>query len=58
LVMKRATNSASMRIKNEKMILSLINKGPVSRVDIAKKTGLTKAEVIRQGIRAIYEKVK
>ena len=43
--MKKATNSALMRIKNEKIILSLINKVPVSRVDIAKKTGLTKAAV-------------
>lgn len=43
--MKKATNSALMRIKNEKFILSLINKEPVSRVDIAKKTGLTKAAV-------------
>lgn len=43
--MKCATNSALMRKKNEKMILSMINKGPVSRADIAKKTGLTKAAV-------------
>lgn len=43
--MKRATNSALMRIKNEKIILSIINKGAVSRADIAKKTGLTKAAV-------------
>jgi len=43
--MKKATNSALMRIKNEKIILSLINKNPVSRADIAKKTGLTKAAV-------------
>ncbi len=43
--MKQATNSVLMRIKNEKIILSLINKGPVSRADIAKKTGLTKAAV-------------
>lgn len=43
--MKRATNSALMRMKNEKIILSLINKAPVSRADIAKKTGLTKAAV-------------
>lgn len=43
--MERATNSALMRIKNEKIILSLINKSPVSRADIAKKTGLTKAAV-------------
>lgn len=34
-----------MRIKNEKIILSLINKSPVSRADIAKRTGLTKAAV-------------
>ncbi len=43
--MKIATNSALMRIKNEKIILSLIHKGAVSRADIAKKTGLTKAAV-------------
>lgn len=43
--MKRATNSALMRQKNEKIILSIINKEPVSRADIAKKTGLTKAAV-------------
>lgn len=43
--MRQATNSSLMRIKNEKIILSIINKGPVSRVDIAKKTGLTKAAV-------------
>lgn len=43
--MAEATNSALMRQKNEKIILSLINKEPVSRVEIAKKTGLTKAAV-------------
>ena len=43
--MTRATNSALMRLKNEKHILSLINKGPISRVEIAKQTGLTKAAV-------------
>ncbi len=43
--MKKGTNAAAMRIKNEKIILSLINRGHVSRVDIAKKTGLTKAAV-------------
>lgn len=43
--LKKATNSALMRIKNEKIILSLINKAPVSRAYIAKKTGLTKAAV-------------
>ncbi|MBQ4528891.1 MAG: ROK family transcriptional regulator [Clostridia bacterium] len=43
--MKKATNSALMRVKNQKIILSLINKKPISRVDLAKKTGLTKAAV-------------
>lgn len=43
--MASATNSSGMRIRNEKIILSLINKEPVSRADIAKKTGLTKAAV-------------
>lgn len=43
--MRKATNSALMRMKNEKIILSLINKEPVSRADIAKSTGLTKAAV-------------
>lgn len=43
--MKKATNSASMRLKNEKIILSLINRQPVSRAELAKKTGLTKAAI-------------
>ena len=43
--MASATNSSSMRMKNEKIILSLINREPISRADIAKKTGLTKAAV-------------
>lgn len=43
--MKKATNSALMRMKNEKLILSMIYKVPISRVEIAKKTGLTKAAV-------------
>lgn len=43
--MAEATNSAMMRRKNEKIILSLINKEPISRAEIAKQTGLTKAAV-------------
>ncbi len=43
--MASATNSSSMRVKNEKIILSLINREPLSRADIAKITGLTKAAV-------------
>lgn len=43
--MASATNSSLMRLKNEKIILSMINRGPISRADIAKRTGLTKAAV-------------
>lgn len=43
--MTKATNSAVMRQRNEKIILSLINREPLSRAEIAKKTGLTKAAV-------------
>lgn len=43
--MKKATNSALMRLKNEKIVMSLINQSPISRAEIAKKTGLTKAAV-------------
>ena len=43
--MRKAANSATMRQKNEKLILSLINQMPISRVEIARKTGLTKAAV-------------
>ncbi len=44
-MMTEATNAALMRCKNEKIILSLINKEPISRAQIAKRTGLTKAAV-------------
>ena len=43
--MKQGTNAAVMRIKNEKMILSLINQRPLSRVEISRITGLTRAAV-------------
>ena len=43
--MKKATNAALMRQKNEKMLLALINEAPISRVELARKTGLTKAAV-------------
>ncbi len=56
-MMKKATNSALMRIRNEKIVLSLINRSPLSRADISKLSGLTKAAVtiivddlIRRGI--------
>ncbi len=35
--MTKGTNSPLMRQKNEKAILTLINKEPLSRADIAKK---------------------
>lgn len=43
--MRQGTNASVMRAKNEKMILSMINKRPMSRADIAKETDLTKAAV-------------
>ncbi len=43
--MRSATNSTLMRQKNEKIILSLINEEPISRAEISKRTGLTKAAV-------------
>lgn len=43
--MPRAMNSTGMRSRNEKMILSLIHRAPISRAAIAKETGLTKAAV-------------
>ena len=43
--MKQGTNAAVMRLRNEKTILSLINAEPVSRAEIAKRTGLTRAAV-------------
>lgn len=43
--MKQGTNAAVMRQQNAKMILSLINQEPLSRADIAKITGLTRAAV-------------
>ena len=43
--MASATNPSGMRVINEKTILSLINQASVSRADIAKRTGLTKAAV-------------
>lgn len=43
--MKQGTNAAIMRKRNEKTILSLINNGPISRAEIAKITGLTRAAV-------------
>ena len=59
--MKTATNAQLMKIKNEKLILSIINQKPVSRAELAVQTGLTKAaisiitdELINRGI--VFEK--
>ncbi len=43
--MKQGTNAAIMRKRNKKTILALINSRPVSRAEIAKITGLTRAAV-------------
>ena len=43
--MKKGTNSASMRRKNEKVILSLIKDKPMPRVKLASTLGLTKAAI-------------
>ncbi len=43
--MEQGTNAALMRQKNEKTILSLINQSPLSRAEVAKRTGLTRAAV-------------
>lgn len=43
--MKKGTNSADMRLKNEKTILSLIRAKSASRAEISRITGLTRAAV-------------
>lgn len=43
--MKQGTNSADMRLKNEKTILSLIHTNAASRAEISRITGLTRAAV-------------
>lgn len=55
--MLKATNNERMRRTNRQLILSIIQKEPVSRSEIAEKTGLTRAsvtiiteELIREGL--------
>ena len=43
--MKHATNASVMRTSNRKLILNLIRQGPVSRVELAEQTNLTRASV-------------
>ena len=43
--MKQATNASVMRSSNRKLILNLIRQGPVSRVELAEQTSLTRASV-------------
>ena len=43
--MKHATNAAVMRTSNRKLILNLIRQGPLSRVELAEQTNLTRASV-------------
>ncbi|HHV96280.1 MAG TPA: ROK family transcriptional regulator [Clostridiaceae bacterium] len=54
---KNATNSTSMKLNNRQLILNIIRKKPISRADLARLTGLTRAavtlivdELIREGI--------
>lgn len=55
--MTRATNSGQMRQSNRQLVLNLIRSGTLSRADIAKKTGLTRAaltiiadELLQEGL--------
>ncbi|PHV70479.1 hypothetical protein CS063_10345 [Sporanaerobium hydrogeniformans] len=55
--MKRGTNSSLMKENNKKLILNLIRQKHYSRVELAQKTGLTKAsitiiveELIKEGL--------
>ena len=43
--MKHATNASVMRTSNRKLILNLIRQNPVSRVELAEQTNLTRASV-------------
>lgn len=43
--MNHATNSAVMRVSNRKLILNLIRLGPISRVELAEATQLTRASI-------------
>ena len=45
MMKKSATNSTNMKYENRKLILNLIRKKPISRADIARQTGLTRAAV-------------
>ncbi len=42
---KRAGNATHMKIVNRKTILNMIRECPISRADLARKTGLTRAAV-------------
>ena len=43
--MNQATNAASMRVSNRKLILNLIRRGPVSRAELSEHTHLTRASI-------------
>jgi predicted NBD/HSP70 family sugar kinase len=44
-MVNNAANAAGMKLHNRRIVLNLIRKNPVSRADLAKKTGLTRAAV-------------
>lgn len=43
--MDHATNAASMRTSNRKLVLNLIRLGPISRAELAERTQLTRASI-------------
>jgi predicted NBD/HSP70 family sugar kinase len=44
-MVNNAANAAGMKLHNRRIVLNLIRKNPVSRADLAKRTGLTRAAV-------------
>ena len=54
---KNATNSAKMKLDNRRLLLELLRKKPLSRAELARRTGLTRAavtliaeELIKEGL--------
>ena len=45
MMKKSGTNSTNMKLDNRRLILSIIRKNPISRAELARKTGLTRATV-------------
>ena len=43
--MRQGTNSPLMKLNNRRLVLDLIRRQPISRAEVAKTTGLTRASV-------------